>query len=106
MNDHSMLKTGAIESEEIVPDILSMRTVMVNIQMIGLPSSGDWVLVDSGLGNFEEAIAEAAEKRFARPPVCIVLTHGHFVPCGQCEGRLVGPLGAYLSTLTGTKCRS
>lgn len=83
MNDHSMLKTGAIESEEIVPDILSMRTVMVNIQMIGLPSSGDWVLVDSGLGNFEEAIAEAAEKRFARPPVCIVLTHGHFDHVGN-----------------------
>jgi len=85
MNEHSMLKTGAVETEEVLPDVLSLRTVMVNVVMIGTPGAGDWVLVDTGLGNFEGSIAEEADKRFGKPPVCIVLTHGHFDHVGNVE---------------------
>ena len=51
--------------------------------MIGTPGTGDWVLIDTGLGNFEGSIVEEAEKRFGKPPVCIVLTHGHFDHVGN-----------------------
>ena len=85
MNEHSMLKTGAVETEEVTPDVLSLRTLMVNVQMVGFPEEGDWVLVDTGLGKFADSIAEAAEKRFGRAPTCIVLTHGHFDHVGNAE---------------------
>lgn len=83
MNEHSMLKTGAVETEEVTPDILSLRTVMVNVQMVGMSGQGEWVLVDTGIGKFADTIAETAEKRFGGPPVCIVLTHGHFDHVGN-----------------------
>ncbi|KOP64976.1 metallo-beta-lactamase [Bacillus sp. FJAT-18019] len=102
MNDHSMLKTGAVETEEITPDILSLRTVMVNVQMIGTPGMGDWVLIDTGLGNFEGSIVEEAEKRFGKSPVCIVLTHGHFDHVGNVKAladRWSVPVYAYQDEL-------
>lgn len=83
MNEHSMLNTGAVDTEEVLPDLINLRTMIVNLQMVGSPGSGDWVLVDTGIGNFEGSIAEAAEKRFGRPPASIVLTHGHFDHVGN-----------------------
>lgn len=83
MNEHSVLKTGAVETEEPVQDILSLRTLMVNVVMVGTPGTGNWVLIDTGIGNFEGAIADAAEQRFGHPPLCIVLTHGHFDHVGN-----------------------
>lgn len=85
MNEHSILKTGAVETEEPAQDLLSLRTMMVNVVMVGTPGSGDWVLVDTGIGKFEGSIAEEAERRFSRPPVCIVLTHGHFDHVGNAK---------------------
>ncbi|WP_054955692.1 MBL fold metallo-hydrolase [Paenibacillus dakarensis] len=85
MNEHSMFKTGAVEKEEVTSDILSLRTVMVNVQMVGSPAEGDWVLVDTGLGKFANSIAATAEERFGRPPKCIALTHGHFDHVGNVE---------------------
>lgn len=83
MNEHSMLNTGAVDTEEVLPDLINLRTMIVNLQMVGSPGTGDWVLVDTGIGNFEGSIAETAEKRFGRPPVGIVLTHGHFDHVGN-----------------------
>ncbi|NMO97404.1 MBL fold metallo-hydrolase [Paenibacillus lemnae] len=83
MNEHSMLKTGTVETEEVAPDILSLRTVMVNLLMVGDRQAGDWVLVDTGMSKFEDTIVETAEERFGRPPACIILTHGHFDHVGN-----------------------
>lgn len=85
MNEHNLFKTGAVETEEVTSDILSLRTVMVNVQMVGSPAAGDWFLVDTGLGKFADSIVKAADNRFGRPPNCIVLTHGHFDHVGNVE---------------------
>lgn len=85
MNEHNMLKTGAVKTEDVTSDILSLRTAIVNVQMVGSPSGGDWVLVDTGLGMFADSIVKTAHDRFGRPPKCIVLTHGHFDHVGNAK---------------------
>ncbi|MBO2945696.1 MBL fold metallo-hydrolase [Paenibacillus sp. F411] len=78
MENHSLLRTGAVDTEEVTPDLLSMRTLIANVLMVGQPQQGSWVLVDTGMAKFADAIADTAVQRFGRPPACIVLTHGHF----------------------------
>jgi len=64
---------------DVAPDVACVRTLMVNLYMIG-PPGGEWVLVDTGLRYFSGRIFDAARRRFGRdrPPMAIVLTHGHF----------------------------
>ncbi len=64
---------------EVLPDVAFMRLMLVNVAFVGLPG-GDWVLIDAGLPGMEGTITAAADARFGigRPPVAIVMTHGHF----------------------------
>lgn len=78
---------GSIEEEEtgqyeVAEDVLCVRTLFVNFCLVGLPGakSGEWVLIDTGLGISAQTIFQVAEERFAlnSKPHAIILTHGHF----------------------------
>lgn len=73
--------TGRVGSlHEVAPDIAGFRHLIVNVYFIGDPGSGNWSLVDAGLGCSAPAILREVTKRFgpdARPKN-ILLTHGHF----------------------------
>ena len=67
---------------ELRPDLVCLRTGIVNVYFYGLPGAGDrgWVLIDAGLHGFAGRIRRAAAERFGphARPAAIVLTHGHF----------------------------
>jgi glyoxylase-like metal-dependent hydrolase (beta-lactamase superfamily II) len=68
------------QSREIVPGLAWLRTAMVNVAFVEPdPRDGSWVLVDAGLRGWHQHIADAADQQYdGRPPLAIVLTHGHF----------------------------
>jgi len=81
-----MLGTSIEEQEtgqyEVADDVLCARTLFVNFYMIGAPGakSGEWVLIDTGLGMSAPYIFQLAEERYGpgSKPHAIILTHGHF----------------------------
>ena len=65
----------------LAADVASLRTLIVNVVMVGAPDAVDrgWTLVDAGLPGTAGRILAAAERRFGDArPAAIVLTHGHF----------------------------
>lgn len=68
------------EGTEVAPDLYSFTVQIVNVCFVGLPKRDGWVLIDAGMPGSASSIIKAAEKRFGpgRPPLGIVLTHGHF----------------------------
>ncbi|MGZ7444223.1 MBL fold metallo-hydrolase [Paenibacillus sp. TH7-28] len=76
--ERSLLTTGLVDTVRAAEDVWSVRMLIVNVCFVGDVKQGDWVLVDTGIGPLTEALVEEAESVFQRPPVCIVLTHGHF----------------------------
>lgn len=85
-SDNKVIPMTSINSgklREVAPDVAYYTNQIVNIVMIGDPGSGDWVLVDAGMPKSGSEIIEAAQKRFGRAPVAIVLTHGHFDHVGS-----------------------
>ncbi|MCM3387919.1 MBL fold metallo-hydrolase [Ureibacillus chungkukjangi] len=76
-----MTSVSSGKGQEVRPDIYSFTTQVVNLCMIGEPSSPTgWTLVDAGMPKSVNTIIKEAEKRFgpdARPNG-ILLTHGHF----------------------------
>lgn len=69
---------GMTATEEAAPDLLSLRTLFVNVCFLGQPGSRSWIMVDTGINGFTDSIIRMAEERFTGPPLAIVLTHGHF----------------------------
>ncbi|GHB12771.1 MBL fold metallo-hydrolase [Modicisalibacter luteus] len=70
---------------EVLPDVAGLTVKIVNVYFVGLPNSGDWVLVDAGMPNAKNDILEAAASRFGEDarPKAIILTHGHFDHVGS-----------------------
>lgn len=83
MNSDSLFMTGAIDTEVVISDIAYMRTVIANICFVGDPIQGNWMLVDTGIAKCTDPIQRYAETRFGRPPILILLTHGHFDHVGN-----------------------
>ncbi|MDO3411297.1 MBL fold metallo-hydrolase [Saccharibacillus sp. CPCC 101409] len=75
----------ASRPEDRLPgDVTYLRTMIVNVVMIGAPGSGEWVLVDTGMPGSSSKIVKAARERFGTDkPKAILLTHGHFDHTGS-----------------------
>jgi glyoxylase-like metal-dependent hydrolase (beta-lactamase superfamily II) len=66
-----------VPMDAIAADIEGLRIAFVNV--FGVRNAADsWTLIDAGLPFSAALIRRWAEKRFGKPPLAIVLTHGHF----------------------------
>ena len=66
---------------EIAPHVHHLQIGFVNTYAITTPDD-DWVLLDTGIKP-GYALVKGLEKQFGRPPLGIVLTHGHFDHAGN-----------------------
>lgn len=81
--DYKYIPATSIRSghgTEVLPDLYCHTVQIVNVVMIGLPGSQDFVLIDAGMPGSSDEIISAAGKRFGpnSRPKAILLTHGHF----------------------------
>ena len=65
-------------AKQIAADLAWLRTSISNVYFAGNTSA--WVLMDTGVVGYADAIRQAAAARFGvdSRPNAIVLTHGHF----------------------------
>jgi glyoxylase-like metal-dependent hydrolase (beta-lactamase superfamily II) len=85
--DNKVIPMTSVDSgktREATTDIHYYTNQIVNLVMISLPG-GDWVLVDAGMPKSGRKIIDAAEELFGtgKPPLAIILTHGHFDHVGS-----------------------
>lgn len=83
--DNKVIPMTSVNSgklREVTPDVAYYTNQIVNLVMIGEPGD-DWVLVDAGMPISGNEIIKAAQQRFGRPPLAIVLSHGHFDHVGS-----------------------
>ncbi len=87
MSDHISIDDSAIADiasegavTTVADDIAYQRLGIVNVAYIGMPGTGDWVLVDAGIPATARFIRSAVEDRFGKDskPAAIIMTHGHF----------------------------
>ena len=95
VNDSAVAPTTDEDGLHVIADdVAYQRLAIVNVAFVGTRSAddggGSWVLVDAGVPGMAGRIRHAAEKHFGvdKPPVAIVLTHGHFDHVGSLEALL------------------
>ncbi len=80
----------AIPSEQVVsmdvvaPGLNGLRITFVNVFGVTHPDSS-WTLIDAGIPTSAPLIRSWAEKHFGKPPIALVLTHGHFDHVGAAK---------------------
>src|SRR4051794_32732784 len=73
----SLIRPPAVFS--VAPDVVGLRTGIVNVYFVGPRNAEGWVLVDAGLTGWSHSIIQVARQLYrGAPPAAIVLTHGHF----------------------------
>lgn len=83
-----LTSTSSGKENEVAPGVASLCVQIVNVCFVEAGDSEEWVLIDAGMPRSAKAIIRAAERRYARPPSAIVLTHGHFDHVGAI-GKLI-----------------
>ncbi len=65
---------------DVLPDLYNYTIQIVNIHLVGDPTTKDFVLVDAGMPGSADEIISVTEERFGpgSRPNAIILTHGHF----------------------------
>lgn len=63
--------------EDVAEGVYGLRIGFVNVFAV-MHANGSWTLIDAGVPYSAGYIRSWAERRFNRPPLAIVLTHGHF----------------------------
>ena len=81
--DYKLIPATSVASgtgKEVLPDLYSHTVQIVNISLVGLPGTNDFVLVDAGMPHSANEIFSVIEERFGTDsrPKAIILTHGHF----------------------------
>lgn len=76
---------GSGMGKEVLPDLYCYTIQIVNINLVGSPETGDYVLIDAGMPESADEIISVIEERFGEGsrPKAIVLTHGHFDHVGS-----------------------
>jgi glyoxylase-like metal-dependent hydrolase (beta-lactamase superfamily II) len=70
-------KATAIPLDDIAQGVRGLRLGFVNV--FGVEhANGSWTLIDAGIPFSAGYIRRWAEQTYGRPPIAIVLTHGHF----------------------------
>jgi len=82
-SDYKQIPATSVASgtgKEVLPDLYSHTVQIVNISLVGLPGTNDFVLVDAGMPHSANEIFSVTEERFGAnsKPKAIILTHGHF----------------------------
>ena len=62
---------------EVAKGVWGLKDVFVNVYFVADNNSGEWVLIDTGLSTTHKKIKAIAATLFNKPPVAILLTHGH-----------------------------
>ncbi len=75
---------NVVPFKDIAENIRGLRIIFVNVFGITAPD-GSWTLVDAGLPMSADRIRHWVQQQFGKPPVAIVLTHGHFDHTGVVE---------------------
>lgn len=77
MAEEEVPKELVVPMDDIAEGVRGLRIAFVNVFGI-VHAGGSWTLIDAGIPFSASAIRNWAERHFERPPLAIVLTHGHF----------------------------
>ncbi len=71
-----------VQMDAIAENVHGLRILFVNVFGVSNPD-GTWTLIDAGLPFAGTRIRHWVERTFGKPPVAMVLTHGHFDHAGS-----------------------
>ena len=73
-----------VPMDAIVQGVAGLRITFVNVFGVTHPD-GTWTLIDAGIPGSAGLIRSWATKTYGKPPIALVLTHGHFDHVGAAK---------------------